>query len=113
MSKNCPKCGYTPAVQLMVFFSDGRDMFRCPKCGHEWLHPDEVPKMTKNDFEIMVENMAEAAREFALTSAEIEKRLQSLGKIMADWYEKYGWMFPVTEKKPVLKRIATWIRELF
>lgn len=62
----------------------------------------------------MAENVANAARSYALTSADAVKRFQPLCKIMADCYERYGWMFFVTKKKKsVLKRIATWICGLF
>lgn len=61
--------------------------------------------MIKSDYDRMAENAGRVATGYAFTSAEIEKRLQPLGKIMADWYEKYGWMFQIRKKKSVFERI--------
>lgn len=61
--------------------------------------------MIKNDFERIAENAEKVATGYACTSAEIEKRFQPLGKIMADYYERYGWMFQIRKKKSVFERI--------
>lgn len=67
-----------------------------------------------NSMDSMAENAANAARSYAITSADAAKRFQPLCKIMAVHYERYGWMFFVTKKKKsVLKRIAAWIYGLF
>lgn len=52
----CPKCGYTTAVRLTVFFSDSHDIFICPKCRYEWLSQVKMPKMTNGDKLRMMSN---------------------------------------------------------
>lgn len=45
----CPKCGNDHTVQKLVYRSDGQNQFECMICGHQWLNPGEVQKMTNGD----------------------------------------------------------------
>lgn len=68
--------------------------------------------MKKNDFKQMAENAEEMAKGYAITSAEAGKSFLLLGKIMADYYERYGWMFHAEKKNSALEKIKTWMRGL-
>lgn len=39
MNDRCPKCGCHSIAMLTVFRYDGRNMYRCEYCGHDWLFP--------------------------------------------------------------------------